>query len=72
MPLVMDSMKKGHDLGGVVMPSGLVGVPGLEPGTSSLSGCRSSGSDGSFTVVSWAYGRTAPFSYLAVFLMLMA
>jgi GNAT superfamily N-acetyltransferase len=37
MPLVMDSMKKGHDLGGVVMPSGLVGVPGLEPGTSSLS-----------------------------------
>jgi hypothetical protein len=43
-----------------------VGIPGLEPGTSSLSGCRRSGSDNGFTVVSWAYGRTARFSCLAV------
>jgi hypothetical protein len=29
----------------------LVGLPGLEPGTSSLSGCRRSGSDSGFGVV---------------------
>jgi hypothetical protein len=31
------SVTKGHDSGWVVMASDLVGVPGLEPGTSSLS-----------------------------------
>jgi hypothetical protein len=35
------SMKKDHDFGDAVMASELVGVPGLEPGTSSLSGKRS-------------------------------
>jgi hypothetical protein len=44
----------------------LVGVPGLEPGTSSLSGCRRSGSDNSLASVSWAYVRIARFSYLAM------
>ena len=35
------SVAKGHDSGSGVMASELVGVPGLEPGTSSLSGKRS-------------------------------
>jgi len=43
-----------------------VGVPGLEPGTSSLSGCRRSGSGSGFAIVSWAYARSARFSYLAM------
>ena len=38
----------------------------LKPWTSSLSGCRRSGSDNGFTVVSWAYGCTARVSCLAV------
>ena len=60
------SVTKGHDSSSDVMASELVGVPGLEPGTSSLSGCRHSGSDSGFTVVSWAYARSARFSYLAM------
>jgi hypothetical protein len=60
------SVTKGHDSGSGVMASELVGVPGLEPGTSSLSGCRRSGSDSGFGVVSWAYARSARFSYLAM------
>jgi hypothetical protein len=43
-----------------------VGVPGLEPGTSSLSGCRRSGSDSGFAVVTWAYAPSARFGYLAM------
>ena len=43
-----------------------VGVPGLEPGTSSLSGCRRSGSNSGFAIVSWAYARSARFSYPAM------
>ena len=42
------------------------GVRGLEPRTSSLSGCRRSGSDSGFGVVNWAYARSARFSYLAM------
>jgi hypothetical protein len=48
------------------MASELVGVPGLEPGTSSLSGCRRSGSDNGLATVSWAYVRSVRFSYRAV------
>jgi hypothetical protein len=60
------STTKGHDFAAAVMASELVGVPGLEPGTSSLSGCRRSGSASGFDVVSWAYARSARFSYLAM------
>jgi hypothetical protein len=60
------STTKGHDFAAAVMASELVGVPGLEPGTSSLSGCRRSGSDSGFAVVTWAYARSARFSYLAM------
>jgi hypothetical protein len=60
------SVAKGHDSGWIVMASELVGVPGLEPETSSLSGCRRSGSNSGFAIVSWAYARSARFSYLAM------
>jgi hypothetical protein len=38
----------------------------LEPAAASLSGCRRSGLDSGCTVVSWAYVRSARFSYLVV------
>jgi hypothetical protein len=60
------SVAKGHDSGSVVMASELVGVRGLEPRTSSLSGCRRFGSDSSFAALSWAYATNVRFSYLAM------
>src|ERR1700693_4193921 len=44
----------------------LVGLPGLEPGTSSLSECRPSGFSRDIDVVTWAYARWASSGYLVV------